>query len=672
MARRTWLPLAVVAAAVSADLLLGVLVPSLSDTQLQNAVHSAIADASAAFLFNQSVTPIFLETRCSDAGALAAWRHLPNVSAILGPICAASSCALVDSLLQLERPAVVHVNYGCSSYSCASGASATTLQIAPSDEHKLRAVAALASHYGQSSAEIAYVISTSSSFYPLLPLLLNASAGTASLLYVYDTPSSLSSVLTLVQTTQPQLSMLVFDGAETSPASNVAFVAAANTIFAATVGLVFVGLSIDVKMLKMVSPTPLTITVLSISMPSLNIATSNVSLGPPLSWSSASIATSSTTSTVNLLFDATYAYLRYQANNDVSSSAPFLGRTGLVTYLPGTYMRTPAFDLHVLVASTLATVGNFSYQKTSGSMVYTPISINFNWAPVTWSATNSSSLLPYGPAVLGVICILSACSFILLVRMFFSQSCLAARVFTGFSKQEKSGIEDPTQTQMVVTNLEKRAAERRVQLVLGLQTLLDMTQLITELIAYFVYVMVYDTNVVRIALYSIGLGVELASLPSLLMLRVPIFFRHSPWAWVLNTIKIKPTETGPALGPGEPSVMIRKHVHGRQSMVTTLVALQVSLGHLQQEHLEVANSLLRLWLQEVPLLCLNIYYVFAFDSSVQYRTSIVVACCVDFVALGFKTHLVHRLTELYVAQRGVHFDIQMAKLESKQRRSSYT
>ncbi|KDO16774.1 hypothetical protein SPRG_17743 [Saprolegnia parasitica CBS 223.65] len=466
--------------------------------------------------------------------------------------------------------------------------------------------------------------------------------------------------------------MLIFDGAETSPASNLAFVAAANTIFAATVGIAFVGLSIDVKMLHMVSPTPWTITVLSITMPTTNIAVANTSLAPPLSWSSASVANASTTSTVHLLYDATYAYLRYQTH-DVSSSAPFVGRTGLVQYLSGTpFMRTPAFDLDVLVAGTLATVGNFSYEKTSGSMVFTPRAVNFNWAPVTWSATNSPSLLPYGPAVLGMICILSACSFILLVRMFFSQSCLAARVFTGFSKQEKSGIEDPTQTQMVVTNLEKRAAERRVQLVLGLQTLLDMTQLVAELVAYFMYVMVYDTNVGRIALYSMGLGIELASLPSLLLLRVPIFFRHSPWPWVLNTTKIKPTETGPALNPGEPpSVMIRKHVHGRQSMVTTLVALQVSLGHLQQEHLEVANSLLRLWLQEVPLLCLNIYYVFAADTSVQH-TSIVVACCVDFVALGFKTHLIHRLTELYVAQRGVHFDIQMAKLESKQRRSSYT
>ncbi|OQR87366.1 hypothetical protein ACHHYP_08972 [Achlya hypogyna] len=665
-----------VSAAVGADIVLGVLVPSLSDLQLLSAVEHAITDAKGT-LGNVSIRPVYAETSCSEAQTVQAWGQLGNFSALLGPVCT-SSCQLVSSLLQQQRPYTVSVHYGCTGISC-SASKNLQVQMVPSDDFKLAAVAALASYYGQASASIAYIISRKSSFLPLVPLLMSSSTGTvplgSSFLYLYDTTPSLASVLTLVKQTQPHITMVIFDGAEASPVSNVNFVASANAVFGSTVGVVFVGLNLDLAMLQALSSSPLTITVLSITLPTTKPA--NGTILPALHWSTDTAVNMSSTPTVNLLYDATLLYLLAQAMAPTplatalpTAAASYHGRTGAVSFFADTLTRVPRFDVQVLVASTFATVGNLNC-SVDVVCAYAPVAIDFNWAPATWSTTASTSLLPYGPVVLGVICIMSACSFLLLVRMFFSQSCLAARVFQGFSKHEKSGIEDPTQTQMVVSNLEKKAAERRVQIVLGLQTLLDMTQLVTELVAYFNFVMVYDANAIRIALYSIGLGVELASLPSLLMLRLPIFFRHSPWPWVLNGPKIKPADVVAASSSPETTFTIRKHVHGRQSTVTTLVALQVALAQLQQEHLEVANSLLRLWLQEVPLLGLNIYYVFQSTTS-MHRASIVLACCVDFVALGFKTHLFHRLTELYVAQRGVHFDIQMAKLESKQRRSSYT
>ncbi|OQS02510.1 hypothetical protein THRCLA_05123 [Thraustotheca clavata] len=652
----------------STSLMLGVFLPSLNDSHLQNAVTQAIADAQSGLM----ITPLFLETQCSDSLTLQAWSQLSNVSVLIGPLCS-SSCRLTSSLLQVQSPHLPHFNFGCSSL---SECSPSDIQVAPHEHYKLKAVVALAQFYNQPSDNIVYIFHQKSALLPLVPLALGNSNGepllASSLLYVYNSNSSLIEVLNTIKSTKSGATMIVFDGEEMSSSSNMNFVVAANSIFSSSVGVVFVGMNLDLAMYKQFYSSKTTITVLSITLPITTPSYTTIATTTSISWS---LPKYSTTSTINLLYDTTYLYLLAQSKcSNISECIPntisYTGRTGQITFLDS-LERVPSYSLQVLTANTLATVGRFELPSGNISLPFTfsTITSQFNWTPVTWS-TNINSLLPYGPVVLGGICITSACSLILLIRMFFSQSCLAARVFKGFSKNEKSVIEDPSQTQMVVSKLEKKAAERRVQIILGLQTLLDISQLILELVAYFGFVMAYETSAARIALYSIGLGVELASLPSILMLRLPIFFRHSPWPWVFNGPKLQKTEVVQvAPASSEPAFTIRKHVHNRQSTVTTLVALQVQLVQLQSEHLEVANSLLRLWLQEVPLLGLNVYYLFL---SAPNRTSIILACCVDFVALGFKAHLFHRLTELYVAQRGVHFDIQMAKLESKQRRSSYT
>ncbi|RHY31226.1 hypothetical protein DYB32_005183 [Aphanomyces invadans] len=606
---------------VAYDVVLGVLVPHQSDVALQEAVFSAIADASRDDP-SLNVTAVIADTGCNDTGTLAAMQTFATrgVTAVVGPGCAAG-CQHSVPFSTLKQ--WTHIATGCGAYAVPLEHS-RVYQMAPPDSTKIIAAELVAKTY-TGGGGVAYVVPWTSEWTTTLASLKGVVP--SSRWFFYD-DTTLSSVLTVVQGVA-DIKVIAFD----VPMSGLAaFVVQAQRPTVALLGLTL-ELDLFLRSLPLFQATS---HVLSISFSK----TAAVNLTQP------------TTLAAAYMYDATITACRSQ--NPLSTvSAAYTGASGAIDWVQR--IRAPLFQLYVLPAGSsggvVVALGTFSLSLTS-TLVYTDHQTPPNaimWSTVPSASPSTSKDLPYGPSILGGICLSSACCLAFLIRMFLPPYWLVGLFFAGFDRQKDTVDEETFQ---VYTVQEKDAAKRRNSQVLVVQTVLDVTNLGLGLAVYFGFVIGQDSSIPRIAFYSVALGSQVAFLPSLLSVRIPMILHYTKYRGVfVKDNKIR-TE---ALDFSFPTT---NHHIG-------------SGVHVQQEHLDVASSLLRLWLEEVPILGINVFYLLDGVVTLDDAAMVTVATFGTMVATGFKLHLVNRLSELYFKRRGILFDIAMARLESKQRRSSY-
>ncbi|RHY12073.1 hypothetical protein DYB36_004342 [Aphanomyces astaci] len=629
------------------DVVLGVLVPQLTDETLEQAVWSAIHDAS---LDDPAlnVTTVVFETGCNATGTLVALQAFASqrVTAVVGPTCA-EACRHSVPFGALQQ--WTQVTAGCGAYVVPTDDIYNRVyQIAPPDSTKLLAAELVAKTY-TGGGTVAYVVPWTSDWVSTLASLRGVVPSAR--WFFYDA-STLAAVLVAVHAT-PEVKIIAFD---VEPSMSVtSFVSMAQR---STVALL--GLSVDLDLLLRAIPlfqsTSHLISIAFSKSPSTNLT-------QPITVTSA------------YMYDATITACRSQKPSSFALSA-HTGASGAIDWIQRT--RAPLFQLQVVPASGGVAVILGTFAPVGSTLVYTD-SQPPAAAPVTWSTLLSSSspgtsspskTLPYGPSILGAICLSSACSLAFLIRMFLPPYWLVGMFFAGFDRQKDTVSEDTFQ---VYTVQEKDAAKRRNSQVLVVQTMLDVTNLGLGLAVYFGFVIGQDSSIPRIAFYSIALGSQVAFLPSLLSSRMPMILRYTKYRRFCT--KDNKVAANTELDYSFPTH--NHHIGGvvvaggtRIEIPAVIFGLESSLRYIEQEHLDVASSLLRLWLEEVPVLGINVYYLL--EGVVSDTVAIVfVATFGTMVATGFKLHLVNRLSELYFKRRGVLFDIAMARLESKQRRSSY-
>ncbi|KAF0683630.1 Aste57867_24336 [Aphanomyces stellatus] len=634
------------------DLILGVLVSNTSDATFAQAVWSAIHDAQADGAL--SVLPLFAQTSANDTMTLQVLAALPSVlTAVVGPSTPAA-CRLSWPLLSLQG--TPQWATGCTALPrAASMAYPLLTRVAPNDMFKVLAVELVTAQYSRRGA-VAYVVPATSEWASIvLPSLVDVVPTSRWFLYDAQSATSLAAAVAAVHA-NASFTTLAFDRGWNDD-DDMTITASSIATQAQRANLTLIGLALELDLLN--HPPPLVSLLLSITMPKTPVANLSQSL------------------VASYYYDATALACRAHrlGTNTSASALSVVGASGPITWTAAA-TRAPLFQLQALLPSSSAAivvvVGAFAL-ALNGSLVYTPTASSSSIAwPTSGGAapTSTPAALPYGTSVLGGICISSACSLAFLLRMFLPPFWLVSLVFDGFDRQK----EVDEQTFQVYSVQEKHAAKRRNAHVLVTQTLLDVVNLGLGLAAYFGFVIAVDDNIARIAFYSLALGCQIAFMPSLLSVRVPMILRYSQWAIAAAKPKTKVQDEFAfrPLGRTDNVPAVLCESDAMDDVVphsSSLDGLHTTLTHVQQEHVEVANSLLRLWLEEVPLLGLNVFYIVSFPAVVA---PVVLAVTFStLLAVGFKLHLFNRLSELYFSQRGVLFDIAMARLESKQRRSSY-
>ncbi|CAK4712177.1 hypothetical protein LEN26_001174 [Aphanomyces euteiches] len=601
-------------AAATYDIVLGVLVPDLSESApLQQAVWTAISDAQRT-LGPFTVQPVFEQTYCNDTGTATALTALSRrgVTSVVGPPCDAS-CRLTWPILSLQS--IPQFSTGCGGLPV-SPLYDQVYRVAPPDKYKLMAVELLSRTYGSSAA---FIVPSTSGWASLLPTL--ADVIPTSNWFLYDSDARLDSVLAIVLA-NPSFAILAFNVVDVA-----GFVAAVQSPSVALVGL-----SVDFNGTQISSTSALVSIVLDTS---------------PVANVSQSLQAS-------LVYDATMLACQKSLKPSATLFPPSPGASGLINWIGDQRVRAPLFQVEAVISGKIQVLGTFSL-ALNGSLVYA-----IAQPTALWSKPASTTSAPYAPWVLGAICILSACGLAFVMRLFLPPFWLVSIFFDGFDRH-KDAID--AQTFQVYTAQEKSASLRRNTRALIFQTGLDLFNLGISIGVFFGFVIEQETNIPRIAIYSIALGSQIAFIPSLVATRMPTILRHHAPKW----IQIKPANVsvldGSFVGPVNLNLP-----GGRVDVSALLGGLQTTLQQVQLEHLDVANALLRLWLEEVPILGINVYYIL---SMTVPPPVLYIATFGAMVAMGFKLHLLNRLSELYFQQRGVLFDIAMARLEVKQRRSSY-